>query len=97
MSVKKLFVFSLNSTIIQYNKNVIASDQIKIKDHLDSMDTSWNIPDKYLSINVLEYVIDKLLDLDEPELFDARCQRVVHELHVYKKLNLYPYDLQKSQ
>lgn len=90
INVKKLFVFSLNAHIIQYNKNVISTDQIKIKEHLDPLDTSWNIPDKYKQIDILEYVMDKLLDLDELELFESRCRRVIHELHVFKKLNLYP-------
>lgn len=92
LNVKKLYVEHLNDEIIQYNKNVIDDERIIIKQHLDSLDKSWNIPEHYLTIDVKQYIFDKFIEisdgLSEIEL-SLRYKRIKYELSVYRKLELF--------
>ena len=92
LDVKKLYVEYINDEIIQYNKNVIDDEQIIIKKRLDSLDTSWNIPDNYLTIDVKQYIFDKLVEISD-ELSDKdlkiRYNRIKYELSIYVKLELF--------
>lgn len=93
----KLAVDKLTNEIIQYNKTVLKQNQIIVKEELNPLDTDWNIPDTYKSIDVNQYVMDMLVNIDS-ELsdseFDIRYYRVQQELKVFNKLQL--YDLLRS-
>lgn len=91
IDIKNVFVTYLNDEIIQYNNHVVDTDQIKIKESLDALDTSWTIPDSYKQLNITEYVINKLSDisdtLSDSELM-IRYNRVKQEFKLYEQLNL---------
>lgn len=91
LDIKNVFVTYLNDEIIQYNKHVIDTEQIKVKESLDELDTSWNIPDSYKQLNILEYIIDKLSNisdtLSDNELL-IRYDRIKKEFKLYEQLNL---------
>lgn len=94
LDAKKLYVDYLTDEIIQYNKNVVSDNQITIKKHLDGFDKSWNIPEEYLKIDVIEYIDDKFIELCiEDGLNDAdikiRYKRIKNELKIYEKLELF--------
>ncbi len=84
-----LFVDELTPEIIQYNTNVPKKDKIGNKEELRELSFDWNIPDEYKSIDVPDYIFNKLLELPE-ELPDIkeRTQRVIDELTLYKQLGL---------
>ena len=91
LDIKNVFVTYLNDEIILYNKHVIDTEQIKVKESLDELDTSWNIPDSYKQLNILEYIIDKLSNisdtLSDNELL-IRYDRIKKEFKLYEQLNL---------
>ncbi len=97
LNVEKLYVDHLSDEIEKYNNNVIDDERITIKKHLDSLDTSWNIPDEYINIDVKQYIFDRFVDvsdgLSEIEL-KLRYKRIKYELVVYQKLEL--FDLLKT-
>jgi DNA polymerase III alpha subunit len=75
-----------------YNKFVAAVDALKVKDTCNPLSYTWNIPASYKTLNVDEYLFDRLVasttKAKEKE-FDARAHRLVHELQLFKKYNLY--------
>lgn len=91
LDIKNVFVTYLNDEIIQYNKHVIDTEQIKVKESLEALDTSWNIPDIYKQLNIMEYIIDKLSKISDT-LSDndllVRYDRIKQEFRLYEQLNL---------
>jgi DNA polymerase III alpha subunit len=91
LDIKKVFVTHLTDDIIQYNKHVVDTEQFKIKESLDALDTSWNIPDSYKQLNIKEYVIDKLSNISDTfsdnDLIN-RYNRIKNEFKLYEQLNL---------
>jgi DNA polymerase III alpha subunit len=85
----KLCVPYVTEDIKQFNK--IADNPITVKCGLLPLDTSWNIPEHYLQLDIMAYITEKLiqdcLQFDESE-FDLRYNRVKYEMSVYKELNL---------
>lgn len=91
LDVKNIFVTHLTDDIIQYNKHVDDTEQFKVKESLNVLDTSWNIPTSYKELDVKEYVIDKLSKISDSIPDDdllIRYNRIKQELKLYEKLNL---------
>lgn len=92
-------VTSITPEIEKYNKNVLKDQQIRVKNSLNEFDHRWNIPQKYLNIDIESFINNAFLDISiEDSLTDdmikTRYKRVKQELHVYKELQL--YDLLKT-
>lgn len=86
-----LFVDQISDEIKQFNKLVPRDQQINVKENVRDFDTSWNIPQEYKDLDLVDYFIDKLYASDIYKYtidFDNRAQRVSDELSLYKKLNL---------
>jgi DNA polymerase III alpha subunit len=92
ITAKKLAVNELTPDIIRYNQNVVKADRIILKNKLDEFDTSWNIPEEYKNIDIKHHVFEKLTQntyrLQDAEITE-RYKRVVYELGVYLKLELF--------
>jgi len=88
-----LFVDKLTAEIKKYNRFVSKKEQLDVKHHVNELDFTWNIPREYANINVIDYVIGRMVDeadktqLNENEL-DSRLQRVATELKLYESLGL---------
>jgi DNA polymerase III alpha subunit len=91
LDIDNVFVTHLNDEIKQYNNHVIDTEQIKVKDGLNTFDTSWNIPDTYKDLNMMEYIIDKLSNISDT-LSDndllIRYNRIKQEFKLYEQLDL---------
>lgn len=86
---KKIVVDKLNENIIQFNKNVLKSERVLEKHELNQLDTSWNIPNQYKEIDIKQYILDKLSEIDMSyDEMKIRYRRVVDELAVYINLEL---------
>lgn len=92
-SYKNIAVTELTDELIRYNKNVLSNEQINVKQQLNILDTSWNIPQTYHDIDIHSYVHESLLAMGiEDELSDEdfviRYKRVQFELNVFIQLEL---------
>jgi DNA polymerase III alpha subunit len=91
----KLSVTEMTDDIVKFNKNVLADQKIKLKNELDIFDLEWNIPSKYNTMNIKQYITDKLVQvgvddgLTEVE-FVERHKRVQFEFNVFNQLELVP-------
>lgn len=88
-----VFVTEFTKDIRQFN-DLNPDCQLSKKSEFKSIDTSWNIPDKYKDIDVNKYMFTKLLkELEKSDEFvqdeiDKRIERVDHELKLYEEYNL---------
>ncbi len=86
-----LFVTELTDEITQFNR--LSSKKILTKDEVRPLSFEWNIPEPYKSLDVAEYVTDRLKDQHD-ELHDAqyytRVLRVKDEFELYEELDLIP-------
>jgi len=56
MPVEGLFVEQLTADIKRYNKLVKGDEKITIKEGINPLDFSWNIPEEFKNLDVREYV-----------------------------------------
>ena len=91
----KICVPYITEDIKQFN--MVSENKIEIKNKLDVLDTTWNIPQEYLDVDIESYIMDKFVDVennfDDQEILE-RYKRIKEELIVFNKLNL--YDLLKT-
>ena len=85
------FVTEITNEIAQFNR--LSSKKILTKTSNRPLSFDWNIPEPYKSLDVIEYVTDRLKD-QRDKLHDAqyytRVLRVNDEVELYKKLDLIP-------
>lgn len=87
----------ISPEIRKYNQLVAKDEQITVKTDNAQFNFDWNIPPEYLTLDVYEYLIDKLdkeiikrgWDDGTPEVV-ARCSRITTELKTYKRKGLIP-------
>lgn len=87
----KIYVTEINAEIEKFNK--LNGKKLDIKTELAELDRSWNIPDSFKTLNVDEFVYDKLLEEHEKstlttEQLSLRFSRVEQELQLYSKYNI---------
>lgn len=81
--VSNLYVDTLTDELVKYNSNVPHSDKIRIKNNLNELDTSWNIPDKYINIELYPYLCGLIVD-DGVATDDVKLRRISSELSAFK-------------
>lgn len=91
----KLSVTEMTDEILQFNKNVLTDQRIKLKSELDDFNLEWNIPSKYNTMDIKQYITDRLVQIGiDDELTDdefvERHKRVQFELNVFTQLDLVP-------
>lgn len=87
------YVDRITPAVEEYNSFVGTDEQIGVKLECGVLDTAWKLPEKYLKLDVTNYVLEKLVetagDCDDVEL-EQRAQRCITELEMYEDRNLYP-------
>ena len=78
-----MFVDIETEDVKQYNKYSL--HKLKVKERLDDIDLSWNIPDKYKNLNIEDYLKSINLETDRLAL---RIERRDRELSLFKKYEL---------
>lgn len=92
-SLEGIFVDQITNEIRNFNKLVPKKERLLLKKEVSALDFSWNIPQKYFDVDLVNYIVDKLMDkadkynFSEDEL-DKRMQRTAEELKLYEKLGL---------
>lgn len=84
------WVDKITPDIVSYN--ALSSRPIKVKNHSRPLDTSWNLPSPYDTLDPIEYIIDKHIQQIQhmPEAEQARREaRLAKELVKYKELDLF--------
>lgn len=90
---EKIFVTSLNEEIQIYNK-LNPNAKICEKEAINSINSNdWNIPEKYLTLNLKEFVFTKLINEIETNKFNdkeaqQRIERVKTELQLFSKYEM---------
>lgn len=85
------FVDELTDDIQSFNMFASAADMMTIKSELDIPDKEWNLPDPWNTLDVENYVFDKLDDsisIDDCE-YEQRALRCATELSGLKQRGLY--------
>ena len=89
--VDVLFVDQLTEDIEHYNNLVQPEHRIRVKDSVGDLDKSWNIPEYYMTLNLVTYFSDRLSEIqhlfDDDEYEKRQCRTAV-EISLYRKLNL---------
>lgn len=93
ISTSKVYTDVITDEISQFNKYVDVNQQIIIKKSIKDLDFSWNIPNEYKNLNIIDYVYDKLEEkCNEEQLnsddWDTKSDRIAQELTLYQKLEL---------
>jgi DNA polymerase III alpha subunit len=90
-SLVGVFIDEITDDIKQFNKLVSPQEQLRVKESVNPLDFSWNIPDEYKNINIVDYLAERLDDrcdnLTEQQWND-RAIRISTELSLYEKLDL---------
>lgn len=89
---KVQFVTELNDMVLEYNRNVSAAQELRIKDQCAPLVHEWTIPDSYKQLDVVEYLVKA-----HTVLFEGRCsnqelekreRRLAEEIVIYQRLQL---------
>lgn len=91
----KVSVTEMTDDIVKFNKNVLSDQKIQIKNGLASFELDWNIPSNYNTMDIKQYITDKLVQVGiDDELSDdefvERHKRVQFEFNVFTQLELVP-------
>jgi len=92
-SLENVFVSSISTEVDKYNKLVSPNERITIKTQCNDLDFSWNIPEKYKTLDVVDYIISKFYSdfhfdgLSKQEI-SIREKRIARELMLYTECNL---------
>lgn len=84
------YVDHMTPMIEQYNRLSKEQNKIRVKQTCEPWDLSWNIPDKYKKLDIVEYVLDKHIDLTEgmsDEEITDRDNRLIVELTKFQQMD----------
>lgn len=86
-------VNEITDEIRSYNSLVSKEQQIKIKENLTPLNYDWNLPEYFMTLDIDEYTVDKLVkEIERKQLTDdqvqLRVKRTLKELNLFKKLEL---------
>lgn len=85
------YVDYITPDILEYNRLSNTESEIRVKTESNVLDSSWNLPDDYLNLDVYEYIIDKHAELtnnmSDVEI-NNRDIRLADELTKFQHMNL---------
>jgi len=85
--LKKLYVTSLTPEIITYN--AVSDHKLKVKTSCDAkFPPAWNIPEKYISLDLDDYLLKLVDKIEHDKLYDKRVERLSTEIFLFKQLKL---------
>jgi len=85
--LKKLYVTSLTPEIITYN--AVSDHKLKIKTSCDAkFPPAWNIPEKYISLDLDDYLLKLVDKIEHDKLYNKRVERLSTEIFLFKQLKL---------
>lgn len=82
------YVDYIDKSVREYNAVVSKEQELSVKNKCDPLSHSWNIPDEYKNLDVLEYVAENHLlmtaSMDPTEAY-ARDMRIATELNLFEQ------------
>jgi DNA polymerase III alpha subunit len=87
--VNNICTSEITDDIKQFNLTSLI--KIEVKTELKNFDHCWNIPKYYKNINVLEYVINKYINMYGKFDDIGKYNRIIHEMQLFKKYKLYDF------
>lgn len=95
VKVQQLFLKEITPEVNQYNLIASPCDRITTKDKMEDLSSDWIIPRSYETLDVKDYVVDKLYDKSEMELYTnsdikLRLKRIIMELELFHARGLFP-------
>ena len=93
-STRHICVESMTKEIQQHNKFASQDECITVKTECAPLNYDWKLPKEYQSLNIRQVLMEQLgRELDSNNYSDSeteiRMQRVVNELDIYEKNNLF--------
>jgi DNA polymerase III alpha subunit len=85
--IEKIFVNQIDDEIQKFN--LVSTKKIKIKESLDDISTDWTLPEEYKYKDIEEFLINLSDKIENDSLYEKRIQRLVKEIELYKKHNLF--------
>ena len=87
---KVQYVDCITPLICEYNANVSKNEELKTKSCCGKLDTDWNIPDQYKTLDVTEYVANEhARRCGQCSDIEAREIRLAQELTLYEHSGLF--------
>lgn len=87
MSVERCFVEEVTSNIKKYN--LIADQPLDVKYCMNELHPSWDIPQEYLNVNILDYCLDKLNRANgSVEYKNQAVSRIKYECQLIENMNM---------
>lgn len=84
------FVDEITETIREFNRCNLQSEQLLIKEENNIPPIEWNIPDEYKSLDIENYIMQKLedeiIDMSDDEC-TCRIKRVMYEIQLFKQFD----------
>lgn len=85
------YVRTLSDEVKKFNRLVPREEQLTVKTSCHDLDLSWNLSEEIMNLDVEEYLAFRLTTLHLPvDEHNGGIFRIVDELQLYKKLNLFP-------
>lgn len=95
VDINKLCVTHITPEVKQYNRLASLDQQLKTKTQLNDLDHSWNIPEDFKSMNVIDHIVDKFEETLKQQYYtdeeiEIRTIRIRTEYREFKRLGLVP-------
>lgn len=86
--LESIYSTEITDEIKKYNETAI--DKIEVKTELKEFDLTWDIPEEYKTINILEYTLSKYVN--STEFGDTMAyKRITDEIKIFKKEGMYDF------
>lgn len=87
----KIFVEKITPNIIKFNR--FTTEKIRVKENLETFDITWNLPEKYINLNI-ESLLEICLEQDIKNCSESeqliRSKRYIQEINIFKSKELFP-------
>lgn len=86
------YVDHITQDVREFNKSVRRSKAIAVKTECHPLSTEWNIPPEYKTLDVMEYLYDRHIEVTEQmsdDEIEQRDYRLLTEIAAYKKHGLF--------
>lgn len=86
--LKKLAVTKITPEVLEYNQFSDIKINVKTQIAENLFPLGWSIPDHYKYMNIDEYLIGLVSNVEQDNLYDKRIERLSYEIYLFKKLEL---------
>lgn len=93
----RVFVDEITEHIRQFNRNVSPDQRITVKESVRDPSLVWNLPEEYANLDIYEWMLDRLEELNVPQGENRKisreaieyCARCAEEYNLYEAHGLF--------